>query len=108
MKDFSYSGLENQETCNHLREGETCKVTGIGNSMTPILKSRQPVIVEPVTDKTALKKRDIVLCKVKGHHYLHLIHAIKNDKEYLIGNNHGHMNGWISRNQIYGKVVEIL
>ena len=40
MKDFTYSGFENQETCNHLREGEICKVTGIGNSMTPILKSR--------------------------------------------------------------------
>lgn len=108
MRDFTYSGFENQETCNHLRGGETCKVTGIGNSMTPILKSRQPVICEPVTDEVTLKKKDIVLCKVRGHHYLHLIHAVKNDKEYLIGNNHGHMNGWISRNQIYGKVVEIL
>lgn len=53
MRDFTYSGFENQEACNHLRAGETCKVTGIGN-------------------------------------------------------NHGHMNGWVGRNQIYGKVVEIL
>jgi len=108
MREFTYSGFENQETCNHLRGGETCKVTGIGNSMTPILKSRQAVICEPVKDDTKLEKKDIVLCKVRGHHYLHLIHAIKNDSEYLIGNNHGHMNGWVSRNQIYGKVVEIL
>ena len=27
---------------------------------------------------------------------------------YLIGNNHGHMNGIVNRNQIYGKVTEIL
>lgn len=108
MRDFTYSGFENQETCNHLRAGETCKVTGIGNSMTPILKSRQAVICEPVKDGTKLEKKNIVLCKVRGHHYLHLIHAIKNDSEYLIGNNHGHMNGWVGRNQIYGKVVEIL
>lgn len=108
MKDFTYSGFENQETCNHLREGETCKVTGIGNSMTPILKSRQAVICVPVKDDTKLEKRDIVLCKVKGHHYLHLIWAIRNDKEYLIGNNRGRPNGWVSRNQIYGKVVEKL
>ena len=76
--------------------------------MLPLLKSRQAVICEPVKDDTKLNKKDIVLCKVRGHHYLHLIHAIKNDSEYLIGNNRGHMNGWIGRNQIYGKVVEKL
>ena len=108
MIDFTYSGFENHETCNHLRNGETCKVIGIGNSMTPILKSKQAVICEPVVSETELKKKDIVLCKVHGHHYLHLIHAIKNSKEYLIGNNHGHMNGWVSKNQIYGKVIKIL
>ena len=109
MKEFTYTGFESQETCNHLRLGETCKVIGIGNSMVPILKSRQPVICEPVTDETSLKKKDIVLCKVRGRCYLHLIHGIKNNGEqFLIGNNHGHMNGWISRNQVYGKVVEIL
>ena len=108
MKDFTYSGFENQETCNHLREGETCKVTGIGNSMTPILKSRQAVICVPIKDDTKLEKRDIVLCKVKGHYYLHLIWAIKSDGTYLIGNNHGHPNGTIGRNNIFGKVVEKL
>jgi hypothetical protein len=33
---------------------------------------------------------------------------VKNGNEFLIGNNRGHMNGWIGKNQIYGKVVEIL
>ena len=111
MLDFTFSGNESKTTADHLKNGETCKVTGVGNSMLPILKSRQSVICEPVTEETILKKRDIVLCKVNGHHYLHLIHAIKKTKKntrFLIGNNHGHMNGWISRNQIYGKVVEIL
>ncbi len=108
MTEFSYSGFENQETCNHLSNGETCKVIGIGQSMTPILKSRQTVICIPITDDVKLEKKDVVLCKVKGHHYLHLIHGIKKNKEYLIGNNHGHMNGWVSRKQIYGKVTEIL
>ena len=108
MRDFTYSGYENQETCNHLLNGETCKVTGIGNSMLPLLKSRQAVICEPITDDTTLRKRDIVLCKVRGRHYLHLIHGIRNGNEYLIGNNRGHMNGWIRRNQIFGKVVEKL
>jgi hypothetical protein len=109
---YSYSGFENAETAKHLRAGEICKVTGIGNSMTPILKSRQPVICIPVTEETELKKRDIVLCKVNGHFYLHLIWSIKKGKNdtqmFLIGNNHNHANGTISRSQIFGKVVEIL
>lgn len=106
--EYTYSGFENKVTAEHLQNGETCKVTGIGNSMTPILKSRQAVIVVPVTDEIELKKRDIVFCKVNGHYYLHLIHSIKNDSTYLIGNNHGHMNGWVSKAKIYGVVREIL
>lgn len=106
--EYTYSGKEDHATVEHLLKGETCKVTGYGNSMTPILASGQSVIVEPVTEETELEKRDIVLCKVNGHHYLHLIHAIRNGKSYLIGNNHGHMNGWVSRSKIYGVVREIL
>lgn len=60
-----------------------------------------------MTDDIILKKNDIVFCKVNGHYYLHKICAIKGDS-YLIGNNHGHMNGWISRNNIFGKVTKIL
>lgn len=106
--NYSYAGFENFETAEKLSEGLVCKVTGIGNSMTPILKSKQPVICIPVTKDTILKKRDIVMCKVNGHFYLHLIWSIKPGDRYLIGNNHNHANGIISRNNIYGKVVEIL
>jgi hypothetical protein len=107
MTDYTYSGFENSITAEHLKNGEICKVTGIGNSMTPILKSRQAVICSPVTDDTILEKRDIVLCYVRGHYYLHLIKAIKNDS-YLIGNNHGRINGWTPRKNVFGKVIEIL
>ena len=106
--NYSFFGKENKITGEKLREGNVCRVKGIGNSMTPILKSKQDVICIPVTETTILQKRDIVLAKVKGYWYLHIIHAIKNDSLYLIGNNQGHMNGWVSRNGIYGKVVEIL
>lgn len=103
-----YSGKEDRITAEHLISGEICVVTGYGNSMTPKLKSGESVIMEPVKEDTELEKGDIVLCKVNGHYYLHLIHAIKNDTQFLIGNNHGHMNGWVSKNKIYGKVAEIL
>lgn len=111
MKEYTYNGRENRQTAEMLQQGHTCKVLGVGQSMTPILKSKQEVICDPIKDDTTLKKRDIVLCKVKGNYYLHLIHAIKgndDNAQYLIGNNHGHMNGWISRKNIFGKVVEIL
>ena len=105
--EYQFDGKENAITAQKLQEGLVCKVVGYGNSMTPILKSGQAVICVPVTEDTELEKNDIVLCKVRGHYYLHLIHAIKNSS-YLIGNNHGHMNGTIGRNCIYGKVTEIL
>lgn len=103
-----YKGKENHETAQHLRNGEECIVVGFGQSMTPILKSGQPVKCIPVTDKTELKKNDIVMCKVRGHFYLHKISAIRNNVSFQISNNHGHINGWISRNCIYGLVTEIL
>lgn len=106
--NYDYEGKENVITAEHLKNGEVCKVIGFGQSMSPILKSGQPVICEPVTEETDLKKNDIVLCKVKGKYYLHKISAIKNEVSYQISNNHGHVNGTISRNNIYGKVIEIL
>ena len=106
--NYSYEGKENAITAEHLKKGETCKIIGFGQSMTPILKSGQPVICEPVTEETDLKKNDIVLCKVKGKYYLHKISAIENGVSYQISNNYGHVNGTINRNNIYGKVIKIL
>lgn len=103
-----YKGKENVITAEHLKNGEECIVVGFGQSMTPILKSGQPVRVIPVDDSTDLNKNDIVFVKVSGHYYLHKISAIKNGVSYQISNNHGHINGWVSKNNIYGKVVEIL
>ncbi len=75
--------------------------------MVPILKSGQAYIVEPVKEDTKLSKNDIVFCKVSGHFYLHKISVIKGNT-YQISNNHGHINGTISKKNIYGKVVEKL
>lgn len=103
-----FEGKENAITMQHLLNGEKCKVTGYGQSMTPRLKSGQSVIVVPITEDIILKKNDIVFCKVNGYFYLHKISAIKNSSSYQISNNHNHVNGWISKNNIYGKVTEIL
>lgn len=98
---------ENMQTVEKLKSGKTCLVQGFGQSMTPILKSGQVCKVEPATEDMILKKNDIVLCKVNGHVYLHKITAI-NGNRYQISNNHKHVNGWVGKSNIYGKVTEIL
>ncbi len=103
-----YKGKEDLNAAIHLQNGEECILIGYGQSMTPIIKSGQSVRVIPVTKDTELEKDDIVFCKVNRHFYIHKISAIKNNNSYQISNNHGHINGWISRKQIYGKVIEIL
>ena len=99
-----YRGKENKATADHLRQGKTCVVVGYGNSMTPLLESGEAVIMEPVDEETKLKKGDVVLVKVKGHYYCHLISAIRR-KSFQISNNHKHVNGWVSRKNIFGRMV---
>lgn len=82
-----------------LRQGKIVQFRPRGNSMKGKIESGQLVIVIPVNRE--LRVGDIVLCKVRGRHYLHLIKAIKNDK-YLIGNNKGFLNGWTNKRSIYG------
>lgn len=74
--------------------------------MTPKIRSGQLCTVEPVTADTALVVCDVVLCKVGGKHYLHNILAIDRDR-YQIGNNRGHINGWVSRRAIYGLLTQV-
>jgi hypothetical protein len=69
------------------------------------IESRQLCTVQPV-DAASLKVGDIVLCKVKGREYLHLIKAIQGAR-FQIGNNRGRINGWITANAIFGKCVRV-
>lgn len=102
-------GFENTAAAEEMNQGKVEKILGIGNSMTPIIKSRHPVICFLMTDETVMKNGDIVFYKVRGNHYLHKIHAVKGkNEEFLIGNNHGHMNGWAKRSNIFGLVTKIL
>lgn len=93
---------------NHIKKlqtGETIQFKPRGNSMKGKINSGNLVTVEPIGDQK-LKKGDIVLCKVKGHEYLHLIKATKG-KQYQIGNNRGRINGWISIKAIFGICTKI-
>jgi hypothetical protein len=49
---------------------------------------------------------DVVLCKVGGAEYLHLVKAIQG-RRFQIGNNRGRINGWITAGAIYGRCVAV-
>lgn len=87
-----------------LQRGEEVTFRPRGNSMVGRIDSGQLCTVSPITvDK--LKVDDIVLCKVNGVEYLHLVKAIQSGR-VLIGNNKGHINGWTRT--VYGKVINII
>lgn len=86
-----------------LADGKKAVITPHGNSMRPKIKSGATVTLEPITIED-IEIGDIVLCRVNGNVYLHLVKA-KQDGRVLIGNNHGGINGWTKA--IYGKAVLI-
>ena len=88
-----------------LRDGETVQFRPRGHSMKGKIESWQLCTVEPV-DPAAVKVGDIVLCKVNGKQYLHLVKAIQG-KRIQIGNNRGRINGWVGENSIFGKCTRI-
>lgn len=84
-----------------LTKGEVIISREPGNSMTPILKSKEPVLLEPVKDWSGLKKGDIAYVRIHGNYYTHLVHGVNPEKGLLIGNNHGHIQGWTKK--VYAK-----
>jgi hypothetical protein len=89
-----------------LKIGETISFRPRGNSMSGKIESGQLCTVEPLQDVSQLQKGDIVLCRVKGQEYLHLIKAIDGER-FQIGNNRGFINGWIGAASIYGQCTRV-
>jgi hypothetical protein len=88
-----------------LRNGETVSFRPRGNSMTGRIESGQLCTVEPV-DPLTVRVGDIVLCKVSGREYLHLMKAVQGPR-FQISNNRGRINGWTSANSIFGKCIRV-
>jgi hypothetical protein len=89
----------------NLQTGAVVSFRPRGNSMSPKIESGQRCTVAPV-DTATLVPGDIVLCKVHGSEYLHLVKAIQGDR-FQIGNNRGHINGWVGASAIFGKLVKV-
>jgi len=88
-----------------LRQGESVSFRPRGNSMVGKIESGQLCTVAPVAPEE-LAVGDIVLCKVNGNEYLHLIKAIQGQR-YQIGNNRGRINGWVTAKSIFGRCTRI-
>ena len=75
--------------------------------MVPLIRSRQLVRVAPV-DPAKVEAGDIVLARVAGTVYLHLVSAVDTSRERVqISNNRGRVNGWTSQARVYGICVEV-
>jgi hypothetical protein len=83
-------------------EGRTVDFRSSGSSMVPLIRSRQLVTVAPV-DPTRLEVGDIVLARVAGTTYLHLVSAVDATRSRVrISNNRGRVNGWTNHARVYG------
>ncbi|MBO0867756.1 MAG: phage repressor protein [Micromonosporaceae bacterium] len=70
--------------------------------MVPLIRSRQLVTVAPV-NPDLIEVGDIVLARVAGTVYLHLVAAIERGTGRVqISNNRGRVNGWTNYARIYG------
>ena len=94
-----------QNAQQRIIDGETIKIKTSGNSMSGRVDNGSFVTIKPIGDRV-LKKRDIVLAKVNGRLFLHLISATRKGS-YQISNNHGHVNGWTSKKNIFGIITKI-
>jgi hypothetical protein len=90
-----------------LKKGETITFKAPnGSSMKPKINPQDTVTIEPVQDHSTLVEGDMVLCKVGKRQFLHLITSIQGSR-FQISNNHGHVNGWVGTNGIFGKVIRV-
>lgn len=87
-----------------LREGKEAVVKPHGSSMRPRVESGATVTLAPVATGE-LAVGDVVLCRVAGNVYLHLVTAIQGDR-VQIGNNRGKINGWTRA--VYGRATAIV
>jgi hypothetical protein len=88
-----------------LRAGNVVSLRPRGHSMSGKIESGQLCTVEPANPST-LREDDIVLCKVNGREYLHLIKAVQGQR-FQIGNNRGRINGWVTAGAIFGRCVRV-
>lgn len=87
-----------------LLEGRVATFRPHGNSMVPIIHSGNLVEVTPCWRDP--EPDDVVRCRVQGTVYLHKVTAVQGGR-YQISNNKGHVNGWTSRDKVFGILTKV-
>ena len=94
-----------------LKEGRsyTWTVPEGGNlaSMRKAVKHGQTLTMSPVTDRVEIQVGDFVLVKWHQSDIFHIVGEIQND-QYLIVNSLGKVNGWVGKQEILGKITNII
>lgn len=88
-----------------LAQGQFIEFRPRGHSMNPTIRSGQLVRLEPSV-RADLKVDDVVLARVSGQLYLHRISAMTQDR-VQISNARGQVNGWTTKDRVYGIVTII-
>jgi hypothetical protein len=88
-----------------LQKRQSAQIKPRGHSIRGKVNDGDLVTVEPCNLED-LKAGDVVLVRVRGRVYLHLIKAIDKNR-FLIGNNRVGINGWVGSNGIYGIATRI-
>lgn len=95
-----------------LQKGKTFLLTApSGNSMLPLVKKGDKVLLEPIYPKVG----DIVLVNVGRTVYLHKVLGFSSNESrpqpksgrFQIGNNKGRVNGWVGLHAVHGVATEI-
>jgi len=93
---------------SRLAAGKKVVIVNRGASLRGLVEDGQLVIVEPVITRSVCIG-EIVLARIrKGRFVMHLVKDIKDSLRYLIGNNIGGLDGWVSVDAVYGRICKIL
>ena len=94
-----------------LKEGKsyTWTVPDGGNlaSMRKAIKHGQTITISPIVDPQEIQAGDFVLVKWHQGDIFHIVGEIQND-QYLIINSLGKVNGWVTAENIFGRVTKIV
>jgi hypothetical protein len=96
-----------QAVARRVAAGETVQIRPRGSSMSPIINSRELVTIAPV-DAAQVEVGDVVLARVAGTVYLHLVSAVDRSRRRVqISNNRGRINGWTSEDRVFGICTQV-
>ncbi len=94
-----------KDALKELAAGRKVQVRPSGGSMRGRIESGQLVTLSPAQPGD-VHLEDVVLVRWQGNYLLHLVKAIQ-EGQFLIGNNVGKINGWVSGDAIVARVSAV-